>query len=335
MKSKSFIAASLCIFCILATGIVNAETLYFAFEGEFVTHDGDTQVQLGCDVQVPTRFKACYSVQSDAPDLFPDTSSGGYSIDTFWVEFSTCHFETGSVFDLNQLTYHDAVYSAPRDIHEVQVYGIPDYAGDIDYWDANLGLLALGLSDMLSSDDLPSSAPDISLADQAHFTFWGWAWEEPYFPTGPTLFGWVDAYYAATSDCQKVIEAPTLACAGFEPPMANYPVTVKKNRALPLKAELFDAEGSPVLGSDLSAPPILQVWQGYGTPEADDVSDDALPAGQGTEGNQFVFTDALKWQFNLKTSNYSGPGTYTVIMESGDPSEYVIDPSCLTEFVVK
>ena len=129
--------------------------------------------------------------------------------------------------------------------------------------------------------------------------------------------------------------AQPMTCVGFEPPMANYPVTAKKNRALPLKAEIFDAEGSPVFGIDLVAPPILQVWQEYGTTEADDVSDDALPAGQGTEGNQFVFTDDLKWQFNLKTSNYSGPGTYTVIMESGDPSEYVIDPSCLTEFVIK
>lgn len=130
----------------------------------------------------------------------------------------------------------------------------------------------------------------------------------------------------------NIVGKPIISCVGFEPPMANYPVTVKKNRALPLKAELFDAEGSPVFGSDLIAPPILKVWQ---APEADDVSDDALPAGQGTEGNQFVFTDDFKWQFNLKTSNYSGPGTYTVIMESGDSSEYVIDPTCVTEFVVK
>jgi hypothetical protein len=127
----------------------------------------------------------------------------------------------------------------------------------------------------------------------------------------------------------------TLTCNGFEPPMANYPVTAKKNRALPLKAELLHGEGLLVLGGDLTAPPILQVWQEYLTPDVEDVSDDALPAGHGTEGNQFVFTDDLKWQFNLKTSNYSGPGTYAVIMESGNSSEYAINPSCLTEFVIK
>jgi hypothetical protein len=133
---------------------------------------------------------------------------------------------------------------------------------------------------------------------------------------------------------QEVL-GPEVACVGFEPPMANYPVTAKKNRVLPLKAELFDSGGFIVLGDDLTAPPVLQVWQGYGTATDDDVSDDALPAGQGTEGNQFVFTDDLKWQFNLKTSNYTGPGTYTVMIESGNRSEYVIEPSCITEFVIK
>jgi hypothetical protein len=132
------------------------------------------------------------------------------------------------------------------------------------------------------------------------------------------------------------LNCPTfLSCEGFEPPMAQYPVRAKKNRALPLKSELFDEEGFSVLGGDLTSPPILQVWYEYGTVEEDDASIDALPAGKGTEGNQFVFTEGLKWQFNLKTSNYSGQGTYTVIMESGDPSEYVIGPSCLTEFVIK
>jgi len=132
---------------------------------------------------------------------------------------------------------------------------------------------------------------------------------------------------------QQVV--PVIACAGFEPPMANYPVSVKKNRSLPLKAELFDSEDFPVLGDALIAPPVLQVWFERGTAEADDVSDDALPAGQGTEGNQFVFTDDGKWQFNLKTSNYLATGTYTVFMESGDSSEYLFGPSCTTEFIVK
>ena len=57
-------------------------------------------------------------------------------------------------------------------------------------------------------------------------------------------------------------------------------------------------------------------------------------AGAGTEGNQFEFLDS-KWQFNLKTKNYTAEGTYTTTMESGDTSEYVIaDPTCTGMFVI-
>ena len=61
--------------------------------------------------------------------------------------------------------------------------------------------------------------------------------------------------------------------------------------------------------------------------------DDALPGGQSTEGNQFVFTEEGKWQFNPKTKNYTAEGTYTIKMESGDFLEYAIDPDCETTFV--
>jgi hypothetical protein len=81
---------------------------------------------------------------------------------------------------------------------------------------------------------------------------------------------------------------------------------------------------------------VLQIWYEYGTADEDLVEIEALPAGQGDEGNQFVFTDDEKWQFNLKTGNYTAPGTYTVFMESGDDAEYVFEsPTCMAEFVVK
>jgi streptogramin lyase len=135
-----------------------------------------------------------------------------------------------------------------------------------------------------------------------------------------------------------VFDSPTprFACVGFEPPMAAYPVTVKKNRALPLKAELFDVDGYALMGGGISAPPVVQVWFDSGTGgDAVDVTDEVLSVGQGDDGNQFVFTESNRWQFNLSTKNYVAPGTYTVLMASGDESEYVLDPSCLTEFVVQ
>lgn len=126
-----------------------------------------------------------------------------------------------------------------------------------------------------------------------------------------------------------------VACVGFEPPMADYPVTVRGPRALPLRAVLLGADGVEVTDAELSAAPVVQVWFDAGDGNAVDVTGEALPVGLGDDGNQFVYTGSGRWQFNLKTSAYSSPGTYTVFLESGDSSEYGVEPTCVTEFVVR
>ena len=68
-------------------------------------------------------------------------------------------------------------------------------------------------------------------------------------------------------------------------------------------------------------------------PVTQDVSGDALANGAGAEGNQFEFVGS-QWQFNLSTKNYSAAGTYTVTMESGASSEYMINPTCSSRFVI-
>jgi hypothetical protein len=125
-------------------------------------------------------------------------------------------------------------------------------------------------------------------------------------------------------------------CYGFESgrfdvPFNDYPVTARGNRALPFSAMLIDSGGLQVTDDDLTAPPVLQVWFEYGDPDAQDVSDDALPAGHSTEGNQFVF-DGGKWRYNLKLRDLSANGLYTVLLDSGNNSEYTINPVCTTQF---
>ena len=117
----------------------------------------------------------------------------------------------------------------------------------------------------------------------------------------------------------------------FDVPFNVFPVTARGNRALPLSAMLIDSSGLQVTDEHLTAPPILQIWFEYGEPEADDVSGDALPAGHGTDGNQFVF-DGNKWRYNLKLRDLSANGLYTVFLESGNPGEYTINPVCSTQF---
>lgn len=134
----------------------------------------------------------------------------------------------------------------------------------------------------------------------------------------------------------EIIEPTPVSCVGFESPMANGPVKVRgKNRALPLKAELLDDGGAALTDAHLASTPVLQVLydagQGAG---AVDVTDEALPAGQQTEGNQFIFTTDGKWQYNLSTKNYTAPGTYHLSIVTGDVEEYEISPSCQASFVV-
>lgn len=125
---------------------------------------------------------------------------------------------------------------------------------------------------------------------------------------------------------------PIFVCVGFEPPMEDGPVSVNKNRALPLKAELFDGDGLPVTDVDLEFPPVIQVTFTSGTLPSVDVSDQSVPVGLGTDGIEFEFADG-KWRYNLKTKNFTALGTYTITMAPGN--NYRIDPTCASAFVIE
>jgi len=135
----------------------------------------------------------------------------------------------------------------------------------------------------------------------------------------------------------EIIQPTPVSCVGFESPMASGPVTVRgKNRALPLKAQLFNESGTALTDVDLTSAPVLQVLYDAGLGgDPEDVSDQVLPAGQGSEGNQFVYTTDGEWQYNLATKNYAAPGTYHISIVAGDDEEYEISPACQASFVVE
>jgi hypothetical protein len=134
-------------------------------------------------------------------------------------------------------------------------------------------------------------------------------------------------------DASTLATAPDLSCSGFFSPLDNGPVPVKKNRALPFKARLTNSDNQLVDDLGIMALPIIQIFFDSVLNGAVDVTEDASSAGAGTNANQFEFLDT-KWHFNIKTKNYSAQGTYTVTMESGDNSEYLIDPTCIGQFVI-
>ena len=130
------------------------------------------------------------------------------------------------------------------------------------------------------------------------------------------------------------VPLPDYVCSGFQSPLDNGAVTVKRSRALPLKAELFDSDGVPTTDLEVTALPVLEVtFSPAGSIDVIDVTDQALPAGKGTDGNQFEFSEGL-WRFNLRTNNYTASGSYTVTMVSGDESEYLAE-GCVAQFVVE
>ena len=139
-------------------------------------------------------------------------------------------------------------------------------------------------------------------------------------------------------------QAPIYACQGFEPPMnlASLPPAmgggviarkVTKNRVLPFKATLVDANGDRI--TNLATAPRLQVLvdDGMEGPSAD-VVENALWSGEGSAGSTFE-PSGNSWQFNLKTKNFSAPVRYTATMKSGDTNEYVIDPKCEGVFLIE
>jgi hypothetical protein len=116
---------------------------------------------------------------------------------------------------------------------------------------------------------------------------------------------------------------------------SDNPVRAKKNKVFPLKLLLVDNDGFLIIGADLSAPPVVEVlFFDESASEYDDLSDEVLSSGKGSEGNQFELNDEGYWQFNLKSRNYSAEGSYMVTAISGDADEYIIDPSCVASFEI-
>lgn len=122
---------------------------------------------------------------------------------------------------------------------------------------------------------------------------------------------------------------PQLSCNGFLPPF-DRPLALKKKakRAIPVKIELTDADGFTVTDLDIAAPPVINVLfnaQVFGEVPLD--TDDLLPLGSANDDNIFRFdpdSGLGEWVYNLGTKQFQAEGTYTVMVASGDTSEYEI-----------
>jgi hypothetical protein len=133
------------------------------------------------------------------------------------------------------------------------------------------------------------------------------------------------------------VVTPTYSCTGFQPPFdIALSLNKKTNRAIPLKAQLFDSSNNLVTPTTLGAapPPVVNVSYQSGTSPAVDDTSLLDPLGQSSSGNQFNFdTTANNWWFNLSSTPFTASGTYTVTLQSGDTTQYQVSPQCTGTFV--
>ncbi len=120
--------------------------------------------------------------------------------------------------------------------------------------------------------------------------------------------------------------ASVYTLSGFEPPCDDIMTVKNKNRCVPLKTELFDADGLSITDADIMSPPVIDVKYDPGLNEPlDPTVFEGLPPAEATVGEEFEYKDG-RWCYNFKIKDHhQGRGTYTVRMVSGDDSEYVIN----------
>jgi hypothetical protein len=120
---------------------------------------------------------------------------------------------------------------------------------------------------------------------------------------------------------------PVLSCIGFESFPPQRPG--HSHHHLPLRAlmaTLADADGNLLTSADLVAPPQLRVtFAPESGGEAQDVTD-ALTWR--TPGFLYAGRRIERWVVWTFPWEMRRDGTYLATMESGDPTEYAIDPTC-------
>jgi hypothetical protein len=119
---------------------------------------------------------------------------------------------------------------------------------------------------------------------------------------------------------------PAYSCEGFKGPLAKGPVAIKNKRLSWLRATLRDEGGTRLRRNDLVAAPVLEVTFDAATEAAAAAHAGHWP-GIGSDGTAFVAV-GNQWHLLLTLKDLADPGSYTVRMVSGDPSEYRLDPTC-------
>jgi hypothetical protein len=122
-------------------------------------------------------------------------------------------------------------------------------------------------------------------------------------------------------------QTASYSCKGFQSPF-DMPLSLSKktNRAIPLKAQLFDTDNNLITLDNITGPPpVVNVSYTSGTSTAVDETSLLVPLGASSSGNLFNFDTATQtWWFNLAANTFTASGTYTVSLQSSDSTKYQV-----------
>ncbi|MBW1686933.1 MAG: hypothetical protein JRS35_17930, partial [Deltaproteobacteria bacterium] len=139
---------------------------------------------------------------------------------------------------------------------------------------------------------------------------------------------------------------PLFSCVGFSSPLeallddpryakyAKYAEFLehwlRRSPVKLLRARLLDAEDLEVGDADLITAPMVQVL--FSPAQGEETLDVTADT---TWKDSFSFSRKGYWRLSLSRYQMKMPGTYLVTMESGDESEYLVDPTCSESIIEK
>lgn len=142
------------------------------------------------------------------------------------------------------------------------------------------------------------------------------------------------------------------SCTMFEPPLITddegtgeverLTIGDKSKRTIPVKTPLQDEDGFvvtlldiPASGDGVVRPPVISV-SFSSIASGDGIVDESalLNPGSADDDNVFRFDEFdQKWIHNLRTKYLTAPGTYTIVVVSGDSDAYTVNQdSCTISF---
>ncbi len=146
----------------------------------------------------------------------------------------------------------------------------------------------------------------------------------------------------------QVTTLPVYVCEGFHSPFDVQPnLGPTTSKPIPLEAQLFDSTTLALVGDDtIGVAPVAAVVFVDGTAPDNNAKDlSESDAAKPSSREQFKFDGFCpgfpacsdpksgNWSLNLSTHPYLQPGTYGVMMQSGDAGQYLISPPCVGTFV--